>query len=91
MGRTAQLTRIPDCDVCQAEPAVVDCQTKMGPWAYLCKTCRPRYSVGGHLPLGKHALETPIVARKELPKPTIGDIIKAKAEMRKEKESMQKQ
>lgn len=36
---TAELTRIPTCDMCNAESAKYDAPTVFGPWAYQCERC----------------------------------------------------
>jgi len=88
MSRPVRLANIPICDVCGDRRAVCDVKTIQGPWAYLCKVCRASHSVGGHLPLGIHDLETPLLLA-EPPSPpkhpfepamTIAGVLRAKAD-----------
>ena len=45
MATTAQVTRIPDCDIHKYDmntpgvPAKYDAKTKRGPWANMCQPC----------------------------------------------------
>ena len=36
---TAELVTIPNCDMCNLEPAKYDAPTVFGPWAYQCELC----------------------------------------------------
>lgn len=89
MSRIVKLAKLPKCDICGSREAVCDAKTNLGPFAYLCQECRPRYSVGGHLHLGEHPLETPIVLAEPEPERdplepimTIGAVLKDKARRR---------
>jgi len=35
----AEVASIPQCDMCNTGPAVVDAGTRNGPWAYMCNSC----------------------------------------------------
>ena len=45
-----EVAQIPNCDLC-GQPALYDCRTIMGPWAYLCSEHFRKIGVG--LGLGK--------------------------------------
>lgn len=35
------------CQLCMATPEeIIDCKTKLGPWAHLCATCYQAWAVG---------------------------------------------
>ena len=43
---TAEVFRIPDCDLCPpGTPAVYDAKTNTGPWAYLCQHHYERFGL----------------------------------------------
>ena len=37
--KTVELAFIPNCDICQLDPAKYDAPTVFGPWAYQCPIC----------------------------------------------------
>ena len=51
--RTAEVLERPKCDFC-GKPAEVDGRTRMGPWAFMCEGCYPKFGVG--LGLGRGQL-----------------------------------
>lgn len=74
MGRVVYLDPIPNCDFCAKEdkvvPAIVDAQTTLGSWGYMCPAHRKRWSVGGAMLAGTHALENPIALKRPTVMPT---------------------
>ena len=45
-GISVVVARLPPCGLCERTPARFDCRTIYGPWAYLCRSCWPTYSLG---------------------------------------------
>jgi hypothetical protein len=54
---TVALPAQPDCDICRSKglktPAIYDCKTLMGPWAYMCPACYRAYAIGLGMGLGQ--------------------------------------
>lgn len=51
MSTVAQVSAIPNCDICASSVAKYDGMTSGGPWAYMCQQCFDNHGVG--LGLGK--------------------------------------
>ena len=46
MSTIAQVTQLPQCDICTGQVAKYDAMTVRGPWAFMCQGCFEDYGVG---------------------------------------------